>query len=97
MGNLPAFTVTESRRFTDIGIDYLFICLFLFILKQKKFFNRVSIEVYVDIFACLTIKRIYLAMVTKLTTESFFASLRRFISHRGYCARIYSDKCRTYV
>lgn len=93
MGNLPEPRVTESRPFTHVGIDYCG----PFLLKQRKFRNRSSIEVYVAVFVCLAIKAVHLEVVTNLTTEEFLAALRRFISRRGNCAHIYSDNGTTFV
>lgn len=93
MGNLPTPRVNESRPFTHVGIDYCG----PFILKQKKFKNRVSMKVYVAVFICLAIKAVHLEVVSNLTTEAFIAALRRFISRRGTCAHIYSDNGTTFV
>ncbi|XP_070850488.1 uncharacterized protein [Drosophila suzukii] len=40
---------------------------------------------------------IHLELVTDLTTETFLAALRRFISLRGKCSKIYSDNGTNFI
>jgi hypothetical protein len=42
-------------------------------------------------FVCFVTKAVHIEVVTSLTTEAFFAALRRFIAHRGKPKKIYSD------
>ncbi|XP_063991157.1 uncharacterized protein LOC135169789 [Diachasmimorpha longicaudata] len=93
MGNLPSARVTESRPFTNVGIDYCG----PFFVKEKKFRNRGRVKVYVAVFTCLAIKAAHLEVVSDLTTEAFLAALRRFIARRGCCRKIYSDNGTNFV
>ncbi|XP_063989696.1 uncharacterized protein LOC135168980 [Diachasmimorpha longicaudata] len=93
MGNLPAARVTESRPFTNVGIDYCG----PFFIKEKKVRNRGRIKVYVAVFVCLATKAVHLEIVSDLTTEGFLAALRRFIARRGVCSHIYSDNGTNFV
>nr|XP_033199485.1 uncharacterized protein LOC117161858 [Bombus vancouverensis nearcticus] len=87
MGNLPEARVTESRPFTNVGVDYCG----PFHIKEKRDRNRCQIKVYVAIFVCLAIKAVHIELVDDLTSEAFIAALRRFIARRGYCSTIHSD------
>nr|XP_033191534.1 uncharacterized protein LOC117157550 [Bombus vancouverensis nearcticus] len=87
MGNLPEARVTESRPFTNVGVDYCG----PFHIKEKRDRNRRQIKVYVAIFVCLAIKAVHIELVDDLTSEAFIAALRRFIARRGYCSTIHSD------
>ncbi|XP_048270106.1 uncharacterized protein LOC125386964 [Bombus terrestris] len=71
MGDLPAARITESRPFTNVGIDYCG----PFYIKERKDRNRRKIKVYVAIFVCLAVKAVHLELVTDLTSEAFIAAL----------------------
>lgn len=42
-------------------------------------------------------KAIHLEIVSNMTTEAFLAVLRRFISRRGLCSEIYSDRGTNFI
>lgn len=46
---------------------------------------------YVPLYICFLTKAIYLYVVTDLTTETFLASLKTFVSRRGKPLIIFSD------
>ncbi|XP_078049863.1 uncharacterized protein LOC144476616 [Augochlora pura] len=87
MGNLPQARITESRPFTNVGVDYCG----PFFIKERKLRNRGRVKVYVAVFVCLAIKAVHLELVSDLTSEAFIAALRRFIARRGFCLNLYSD------
>lgn len=93
MGNLPEARVTESRPFTNVGVDYCG----PFHIKEKRDRNRRQIKVYVAIFVCLAIKAVHIELVDDLTSEAFIAALRRFIARRGYCSTIHSDNGSNFI
>ncbi|XP_050494476.1 uncharacterized protein LOC126875568 [Bombus huntii] len=93
MGDLPAARITESRPFTNVGIDYCG----PFYIKERKDRNRLKIKVYVVIFVCLAVKAVHIELVSDLTSEAFIAALRRFIARRGFCGTIYSDNGTNFV
>lgn len=57
MGNLPEARVTESRPFTNVGVDYC-----------APFY--VKVKVYVAIFVCLAVKAVHIELVGGLTHET---------------------------
>ncbi|XP_076660789.1 uncharacterized protein LOC143364215 [Halictus rubicundus] len=85
--------VTETRPFTNIGVDYCG----PFFIKERKFRNRAKIKVYVAVFICFSTKAIHLEVVSDMTTEAFVAALKRFIARRGICKNIYSDNGTNFV
>ncbi|XP_043597808.1 uncharacterized protein LOC122574359 [Bombus pyrosoma] len=87
MGDLPAARITESRPFTNVGVDYCG----PFYIKERKDRNRRKVKIYVAIFICLAVKAVHIELVSDLTSEAFIAALRRFIDRRGFCLTIYSD------
>ncbi|XP_043251669.1 uncharacterized protein LOC122396939 [Colletes gigas] len=93
MGNLPEARITESRPFTNVGVDYCG----PFLIKERKHRNRTNVKVYVAIFICLAVKAVHIELVSDLTSEAFIAALRRFIARRGYCMNIHSDNGTNFV
>ncbi|UYV74269.1 K02A2.6-like, partial [Cordylochernes scorpioides] len=87
MGNLPADRVNPSRPFTKTGVDLAG----FYELKPSLTRSKGTIKCYVILFVCFSVKAIHLEMVTSLSTSSFIAALRRFISRRGKPSKIYSD------
>ncbi|XP_068987552.1 uncharacterized protein [Bombus flavifrons] len=66
MGDLPAARITESRPFTNVGIDYCG----PFYIKERKDRNRRKIKTYVAIFVCLAVKAVHIELVSDLTSKS---------------------------
>ncbi|XP_033314517.1 uncharacterized protein LOC117213259 [Bombus bifarius] len=93
MGDLPEARITESRPFTNVGIDYCG----PFYIKERRDRNRRKIKTYAAIFVCLATKAVHVELVSDLTTDAFLAALRRFISRRGYCATILTDNGTNFV
>nr|XP_033204786.1 uncharacterized protein LOC117165516 [Bombus vancouverensis nearcticus] len=94
MGDLPEARITESRPFTNVGIDY---CGPFYIKEERRDRNRRKIKTYAAIFVCLATKAVHVELVSDLTTDAFLAALRRFISRRGYCATILTDNGTNFV
>lgn len=93
MGDLPETRVSMTRPFLNTGIDYCG----PFFIKEKAYRNRHKIKIYVAIFVCFATKAIHIEAVSDMSTETFLAALRRFISRRGHCQRIFSDNGRNFV
>ncbi|XP_033361819.1 uncharacterized protein LOC117240071 [Bombus vosnesenskii] len=93
MGDLPEARITESRPFTNVGIDYCG----PFYIKERRDRNRRKIKTYAAIFVCLATKAVHIELVSDLTTDAFLAALRRFISRRGHCATILTDNGTNFV
>ena len=48
-------------------------------------------------FICFSTKAIHLEAVTSLTSEAFIATLKRFVSRRGFSSHMYSDQGSNFV
>lgn len=87
MGNLPKQRITPDKVFSSTGID---LCG-PFLIKNKFQRKGPEIKVYVCIFICLVTKAIHLEIISDLTSQALIATLKRFISRRGKCLKIFSD------
>ncbi|GFT57732.1 integrase catalytic domain-containing protein [Trichonephila clavipes] len=87
MGDLPKERITPDKVFNSTGID---LCGPFFI-KNKYQRKGPEIKVYVCIFICLVTKAIHLEIISDLTSQALNAALKRFISRRGKCHKIFSD------
>ncbi|GFX71213.1 integrase catalytic domain-containing protein [Trichonephila clavipes] len=87
MGDLPKERITPDKVFNSTGID---LCGPFFI-KNKYQRKGPEIEVYVCIFICLVTKAIHLEIISDLTSQALIAALKRLISRRGKCHKIFSD------
>ncbi|XP_012145356.2 uncharacterized protein LOC105663061 [Megachile rotundata] len=93
MGNLPATRISESRPFTNCGIDYCG----PFFIKERRVRNRSRVKIYVAVFICFSTKAVHLEVVSDMTTEAFIAAFKRFIARRGICRNVYSDNGTNFV
>lgn len=93
MGSLPASRVSVSRPFPHCGVDYVGPVT----LREGKRRNSRNHKAYIAVFVCFATKAIYLELVSDLTTDSFIATLKMFISRRGKPDRIHSDNATTFV
>ena len=87
MGELPSTRVQSSRPFLTTGVNYAGpISLRLGPPRSKTITKG-----YIAIFVCFVTKAVHIEIVTSLSTEAFFAALRRFIARRGKPKIIYLD------
>lgn len=93
MGDLPRDRVTPQRPFLVSGVDFAG----PFNLKDGKCRNRTIVKGYMCLFICFVTKAIHVELVGDLTTKSFLNCLKRFVSRRGLCARIYSDNATNFI
>ncbi|UYV71729.1 hypothetical protein LAZ67_9000140, partial [Cordylochernes scorpioides] len=87
MGNLPPERIIPSRPFSKTGIDLTG----PFSIKRSLGRSKTISKSYIVLFICFTTKAIHLELTTSLSTDSFMASLRRFMARRGKPSDIYSD------
>ncbi|XP_044574182.1 uncharacterized protein LOC123258378, partial [Drosophila ananassae] len=93
MSDLPSIRITQSLPFVNSGCDYAGPIT----LKDRKGRNAKKSKGYICLFVCLVTSALHLELATDLSTETFLAALRRFMSLRGKCAQIYSDNGRNFV
>ncbi|CAL8145348.1 unnamed protein product [Orchesella dallaii] len=87
MAPLPSPRVNPSRPFLNTGVDYAG----PFNLRNMKGRGNTTYKCYMSLFICMATKAIHLEAVSDLTTASFIAAFRRFVSRRGFCANLFSD------
>lgn len=87
MAELPETRFADVRPFLNVSIDFAG----FFTVHEGSRPRARMIKVYICIFTCMSTRAIHLEVVQDLTTESFLASVSRFISRRGLCALLYCD------
>ncbi|GFU46107.1 integrase catalytic domain-containing protein [Trichonephila clavipes] len=93
MGNLPKERVRENFPFDCSGIDFIG----PFWIKSNKQRKSSLNKIYVSIFVCFVTKAVHFELVSDLTTQTFIASLKRFIARRGRPSLIFSDNGKTFI
>ncbi|GFX74738.1 integrase catalytic domain-containing protein [Trichonephila clavipes] len=53
--------------------------------------------IHIEIMSDLTSDAIHIEIMSDLTSDAFIATLKRFFSRRGKCAKLYSDNGKTFV
>ncbi|XP_063371094.1 uncharacterized protein LOC134659355 isoform X3 [Cydia amplana] len=92
MGDLPKERITQSRPFQHVGIDFCG----PFNVKVSRIRKPIITKGYIALFVCFAVKAIHLELVSDLTTETFLACLKRFISRRGMPTNIFCDNAKTF-
>ncbi|XP_070075720.1 uncharacterized protein [Drosophila takahashii] len=85
--------VRQAYPFQNTGCDYAG----PMILKVYKGRNPRKEKGYICLFVCMVTSALHLELATDLSTETFLAPLRRFISRRGKCTELFSDNGRNFV
>ncbi|CAB0044881.1 unnamed protein product [Trichogramma brassicae] len=93
MADLPAARVNQCRSFEEAGLDYAG----PFPIKASRHRGNYSYKGYFAIFVCMATKAVHLEAVSSYDTKSFLAAFRRFISRRGPCRHLYSDRGTNFV
>lgn len=88
MSDLPNFRVTAAiKAFSHTGCDYAGPIQYVPIRAR----GAKSRKGYLCVFTCMTTRAIHIELATDLTTASFIAALKRFLSRRGPVQCLYSD------
>ncbi|GFW46992.1 integrase catalytic domain-containing protein [Trichonephila clavipes] len=93
MGNLPRDRVVPDYPFNCSGVDFCGPFMIRYKNQRKGILHKINICVFV----CFVSKAIHIEIVSDLTSDAFIATLKRFFSHRGKCAKLYSDNGKTFV
>jgi len=91
-------TSLPNERVQPISISYVTgidICGSFYTKSEVR--NRAPEKCYVSIFICFATKAVHLELGTDLSTSSFLAALKRFISLRGKPHSTWSDKANNFV
>ena len=87
LGQLLVDRLNPSPIFRNLGVDYVGPV----VIKSGSIRKPVITKAYVCVFVCFLVRAVHLELVSNLTTASFIATLRRFVSRRGKPATIWSD------
>lgn len=87
MGQLPADRVREARPFWSTGVDFAGPIQ----LRSSHGRGIKFTKGYICLFVCMATRAVHLEATSDLSTASFLAAFRRFVSRRGRCARLTSD------
>ncbi|XP_045452325.1 uncharacterized protein LOC123661407 [Melitaea cinxia] len=93
MGNLPEQRLQPGYPFYTTGMDYAGPLIAL----NKRGHGSKTEKVYIAIFICFATKCVHLELVSSLSTDSFLATLNRFIGRRSRPATIFSDNGTQFV
>ena len=93
MGQLPAERLTPGPIFDKVGVDFAGPVLTKYAYVRKP----VLVKSYVCLFVSLSVKAVHLEPVSDLTSDTFVATLRRFIARRGKPSLIMSDHGTNFV
>ncbi|GFS70385.1 integrase catalytic domain-containing protein [Trichonephila clavipes] len=93
MGNLPYERVNMAPPFSitgpDLGGPY-----FVTYKHQRK---GVLNKIYVCVCICFVTRAIHLEILSDLTSDAIIATLKRFMSRRGKCSKIFTDNATNFV
>jgi len=92
MGSLPANRVQPNPAFHTTGVHY---CGPFY--HQAEARNKAPHKCYIAVFVYFSTKAAHLEVVQDLTTDSFIAALRRFISLIGSPRTIWSDNTTNFI
>ena len=93
LGQLPADRLTTGPAFERVGVDYAGPVM----VKGGSIRKPVLVKAYISVFVCLSVKAVYLELVSDLTSEAFIGALRRFMARRGKPSIIWSDNGTNFV
>ncbi|GFW39131.1 integrase catalytic domain-containing protein [Trichonephila clavipes] len=93
MGNLPCDRVVPDYPFNCSGVNFCG----PFMIRYKNQRKGILHKIYICVFVCFVSKAIHIEIVSDLTSDAFIATLKRFFSRRGKCAKLYSDNGKTFV
>lgn len=87
MADLPTLRVSQVKPFSSVAVDYAG----PFLTRLGKIRGSKTFKSYICVFICFATRAVHLELASDLSTEAFLAALRRFISRRGRCSKIFSD------
>ncbi len=88
LGQLPPERITSGSVFDKVGIDYDGPVMIKYGYVRKP----TLVKAYIYVFVSLSVKAVYLEIVTDLTSDAFIACLRRFVAKRGLPTLVWSDQ-----
>ncbi|GFS58424.1 integrase catalytic domain-containing protein [Trichonephila clavipes] len=93
MGNLPYERVNVAPPFSITGLD-LGVPYFVTYKHQRK---GVLNKIYIFVCICFVTRAVHLEILSDLTLDAIIAILKRFMSRRGKCSKIFTDNATNFV
>ncbi|GFY11887.1 integrase catalytic domain-containing protein [Trichonephila clavipes] len=93
MGNLPYERVNMAPPFSITGLDLGGPYFVIYKNQRKGVLNKI----YVCFFICFVTRAIHLEILSDLTSNAIIATLKRFMSRRGKCSKIFTDNATNFV
>ncbi|GFX06023.1 integrase catalytic domain-containing protein [Trichonephila clavipes] len=93
MGNLPFERVNMAPPFSITGLDLGGPYFVTYKHQRKGVLNKI----YVCVCICFVTRAIHLEILSDLTSDAIIATLKRFMSRRGKCSKIFTDNATNFV
>ncbi|GFW35768.1 integrase catalytic domain-containing protein [Trichonephila clavipes] len=93
MGNLPYESVNMASPFCITGLDLGGPYFVTYKHQRKGVLNKI----YVCVCICFVTRAIHLEILSDLTSDAIIATLKRFMSRRGKCSKIFTDNATNFV
>ncbi|GFV50616.1 integrase catalytic domain-containing protein [Trichonephila clavipes] len=93
MGNLPYERVNMATPFSITGLDLGGPYFVTYKHQRKGVLNKI----YVCVCICFVTRAIHLEILSDLTSDAIIATLKRFMSRRGKCSKIFTDNATNFV
>ncbi|GFW05918.1 integrase catalytic domain-containing protein [Trichonephila clavipes] len=93
MGNLPYERVNMAPPFSTTGLDLGGPYFVTYKHQRKGVLNKI----YVCVCICFVTRAIHLEILSDLTSDAIIATLKRFMSRRGKCSKIFRDNATNFV
>ncbi|GFT06515.1 integrase catalytic domain-containing protein [Trichonephila clavipes] len=93
MGNLPYERVNMAPPFSITGLDLGGPYFVTYKHQRKGVLNKI----YVCVCICFVTRAIHLEILSNLTSDAITATLKRFMSRRGKCSKIFTDNATNFV
>ncbi|GFV25911.1 integrase catalytic domain-containing protein [Trichonephila clavipes] len=93
MGNLPYKRVNMAPPFSVTGLDLGGPYFVTYKHQRKGILNKI----YVCVCICFVTRAIHLEILFNLTSDAIIVTLKRFMSRRGKCSKIFTDNATNFV
>ncbi|GFU95152.1 integrase catalytic domain-containing protein [Trichonephila clavipes] len=93
MDNLPYERVNMAPPFSITGLDLGGPYFVTYKYQRKVVLNKI----YVCVCICFVTRAIHLEILSDLTSDAIIATLKKFMSRRGKCSKIFTDNATSFV
>ncbi|XP_074030835.1 uncharacterized protein [Leptinotarsa decemlineata] len=93
MADLPLQRVRQAKVFLHTGVDYFGPVNITLGRRRGAQIHKA----YVCLFVCMSVKAVHMELVSSLSTLHFLQAFKRFLSRRGPCTTLYSDRGSNFI